>query len=77
MIITPDTKTTGEHWDEELSLYLDVDAAVQRWAYWWDQLPMDYLRLQEKREAAGIEVDDHLFHVSDLDEPYHPEDHDE
>lgn len=70
MIVTPDTKTTGEHWDEELGLYLDVDAAIQRWPFWWDESPEEYEKLQEKRKSAGVEIEDELFHVSDIEEPY-------
>ena len=70
MIVTPDAKTTGEHWDEEMGLYLDVDAAIQRWPFWWDESPEEYETLQEKRKSAGVEIEDHLFHMSDLDEPY-------
>lgn len=77
MIVKTGVKTEGEHWDEELGLWLDVDASIQRWPFWWDEVPMDYITLQEKREEKGIEVEDQLFHVSDLDTPYHFEDGDE
>ena len=70
MIVNADVKTTGEHWDEDLGLYLDVDATIQRWPFWWDESPQDYEKLQEKRKAAGVEFEDELFHVSDIDEPY-------
>lgn len=70
MIVKADVKTTGDHWDEELGLYLDVDASIQRWPFWWDEVPEDYQKLQEKREAAGVEQEDALFHLEDLDEPY-------
>ena len=61
MIVAEGVKTEGEHWDEELDLYLDVDATIQRWPFWWDQRPDEYEKLLEKREAAGIEFEDELF----------------
>ena len=64
-------RTTGDHWDDELGLYLDLDASIQRWPFWWEDVPHDYYTLTEKREEKGIEVEDHLFYREDLDEPYH------
>lgn len=70
MIVTEGTKVTGDHWDDELGLYLDVDATVQNYPFWWDQEPQAYAKLQEKRKAKGIEIEDELFHVTDIEEPY-------
>lgn len=77
MIVKAGVKITGEHWDDELGLYLDVDASIQRWPFWWDQRPDEYTALLEKRKAKGIEIEDMLFHVSDLDEPYNFEEDDD
>lgn len=61
MFVTEDAKTTGEHYDEKLGLYLDVDAIYQGEPFWWEYDPERYAALKAARKSAGIEIEDELF----------------
>lgn len=60
MFVSPDTKFEGEHYDDELGLFLDVPAEVQSYPLWWRDNPRAYALLQERRKALGIKVKDTL-----------------
>jgi hypothetical protein len=62
MMLEPGAKTSGDHWDSNLNLYLDVPAQNQAYPLWWDEEPTRYQDLQTARQKAGIKIEDDLFH---------------
>lgn len=60
MIIGENVKIKGDHWDEALGLYLDVEAQVQGEPFWWSLYPDRYDQLQKARQEAGVQITDHL-----------------
>lgn len=61
MFVTDEAKTTGDHYDEELGLYLDVDAIFQGEPFWWVYDPERYAAMKAARKSAGIEYEDDLL----------------
>lgn len=61
MILNPEVPTTGDHWNEEIGMYLDVPAIAQGPPFWWERDTETYNRLKTLRKEEGIEVDDRLF----------------